>query len=273
MSPETSNRPVGHVASPSEQSVEGVVEERIKKVRRRRDRLQELAFGFTILGFLCLALAAILIVAAIAGWHSMVASGGSSVAIIFALSSFIASGSYRSDAWSLSEDLRGLEFELDLLRFSPSGDECRAEKLLAQNDYQLRRYHRLNLRQCSAIFVVGILCLLAGFAVIVATFVAIRNTHNDKTQQLIIGIVGALGAVLSNFVAAIYLKMHAAITTNLAGFHDKLVDTHRLYFANVLASRIGPDDQRYQTLQDLSLAIVERDPSGASKSQGEVSPG
>jgi hypothetical protein len=56
--------------------------------------------------------------------------------------------------------------------------------------------------------------------------------------------IGAVGAILTNFVAAIYLRMNAATSENLAAFHSRLVETHELMLGNLLASRIDNDGQR-----------------------------
>jgi hypothetical protein len=44
--------------------------------------------------------------------------------------------------------------------------------------------------------------------------------------------LGAVGALLTNYVAAIYLKMNAAASENLASFHAKLAETHQLMLGN-----------------------------------------
>jgi hypothetical protein len=159
----------------------------------------------------------------------------------------------------MDEHIQNMEFELDLLRHNPSIEEQRAEKLLSINQYQLKRYHELALSQGSWIFVVGAGCLLIGFVIIGVTFWMIRNiplqSQVKVSEHIVIGAVGSIGAILVNYVAAIYLKMYATTTTNLGAFHAKLVATNDLFFANVLASRLEKTD-RSATIKQLALAIA-----------------
>lgn len=128
--------------------------------------------------------------------------------------------------------------------------------MLGNNDSQLRSYYELNLEQCSKIFWVGILCLCAGIAVIGATLHLVRTSTANGQTQLIIGVVGAVGTILINYVAAIFLKMHSEILTILKDFQNQLVSTQELYLANVLVSRICDGATRADALKNLSLAMV-----------------
>ena len=81
-------------------------------------------------------------------------------------------------------------------------------------------------------------------------------TSFDIWTKGIVAVVGAVGTILVNYVAAIFLKMHTAAATALGEFHERLVGTHRLFLANVLASRISDDTKRQDTLADLAKAIT-----------------
>lgn len=144
----------------------------------------------------------------------------------------------------------------DLLLFKTTPDGCKADKLLSSNDEQLRSYYELNLAQCSKIFWVGILCLAAGIGVVAATLYLLKDLQNDNHKQTVIGAVGGVSAILINFVAVVFLKMHSEILTILKEFHSKLVDTQELYLANVLASRIVDDNKRFDAFKDLSYVMA-----------------
>ncbi len=171
----------------------------------------------------------------------------------------------------LDEDIRNLEFEADLLNYKPSSQEQRAQKLLSINQYQLRKYYELTLAQGFWIFLVGVACLLIGLAVIAATFVAMNSMADSAKpeQQIIVGLVGAVGAILTNYVAAVYLKMHGSIASNLAAFHARLVTTNELFFANLVASRVDPPKQS-DVFAQMALNITQGSRSEAPASEGAV---
>jgi hypothetical protein len=162
----------------------------------------------------------------------------------------------RRRAERLRELLRSLELEMDLLRFRVSAREHRAEKLLRQNQYELHRYYSQVLNQGAWVFGVGILCLLGGLAIVAYTLgLLAKPDTSENASTLAIALVGSIGAVLTNFVAAIFLRMHAGIATNLSMFHERLVGSHSMFFANVLAARLPEVDQN-RTLEQLALAMA-----------------
>lgn len=164
---------------------------------------------------------------------------------------------HQTEERRLNVQIRRLRFECGLLQLQPGGGECRAEKLLGNNDAQLRSYYELNIEQCAKIFWVGIFCLFAGVVVIAVTLWAVHKSRSETYAQVIIGAVGAVGNILINYVAAMFLKMHSELLTILKDFQSKLVDTQELYLANVLASRINEAATREDTLKELSLAMVQ----------------
>ncbi|MEA2603804.1 MAG: hypothetical protein QOF89_4796 [Acidobacteriota bacterium] len=161
---------------------------------------------------------------------------------------------HRARLRSIDFDMQSLEFEADLLQYDASNGERRAEKILRINDIQLRRYYDLNLSQNLWIFGLGAFCILLGTAIIgVAMCVVLKAPRESK---LMVAVLGGIGSILANFIAAIYLHMNAAATTNLATFHSKLVETQKLFMANLLVSRIDPDEMRWETLSQLALRIM-----------------
>ena len=160
---------------------------------------------------------------------------------------------------NIEDEMKDLDFEIDLQHFEVSKKESRAEKILLINNYQLRRYYDLTLNQNIWVFGLGIFCIFLGICVIGATFFLLLKVANSLDTKIITGAVGSIGSIMTNYVAAIYLKMHSSASTNLGKFHSRLVDTHQLLFGNPLASRIEDDQIRWQTLSQLALKLADHE--------------
>ena len=160
---------------------------------------------------------------------------------------------------TIEQDLQSIEFEIDLLQFDVNPRETRAEKILRINNLQLQRYYNLNLSQNIWVFGLGILCILLGLGVIGITLYLVLNIASSLDAKIITGVVGTIGSLLSNYIAAIYLKMHASASAHLASFHSRLVETQQLLLGNLLASRIEDDKKRWETLSQLALNMAKLD--------------
>ncbi|WP_257152423.1 TRADD-N-associated membrane domain-containing protein [Bacillus cereus] len=172
--------------------------------------------------------------------------------------------------WSTPDiiELQELENELDLLSISHSSLEERSEKLFKHHHLELKKYYDENLKQSSWIFVVGIVCILIGFAIIgITLYFLITNSSNELENKIMVASVGAIGAILSNFIAVIYLKMHAETVKSLTEFHNRFVNTHHFYFSNFLLSKIRNEDKREDALVELALKINGISPKAPA--QGE----
>ncbi|WP_377866439.1 hypothetical protein [Bacillus sp. R86525] len=167
-------------------------------------------------------------------------------------------------------ELQEVENELDLLSISHSSLEERSEKLFKHHHFELKRYYDENLKQSSWIFVVGIACILIGFAIIgITLYFLITNSSNELENKIIVASVGAIGAILSNFIAVIYLKMHSEAVKSLTEFHNRFVHTHHFYFGNFLLSKIQNESKREDALVELALKINGISPKAPA--QGEES--
>jgi hypothetical protein len=71
---------------------------------------------------------------------------------------------------------------------------------------------------------------------------------------------------MTNYIAAVYLRMHSATTGGLTTFYSSLVSTHQLFLANLLVSRIADEDKRWSALANVSLAITKYE---SEESSGE----
>jgi hypothetical protein len=158
-------------------------------------------------------------------------------------------------------DIQEIDYQIDLDRFGVNNNESRAEKVLRINELQLRRYYDLNLSQNLWVLWLGIVCIFLGVAVIATALYLTLKVATNSQARVITAVLGGVGAILSNAVAAIYLKMNASASESLTEFHGKLVDTNRLLLANLFAARIEDSERRSATLSSLAVAI-----SGASSS-------
>ena len=86
----------------------------------------------------------------------------------------------------------------------------------------------------------------------------IINVAKTIQVQIITGVLGAIGAILTNYIAAIYLKMNTTAAENLTGFHTRLVETHQILLGSLLASRIDDDAKRWETLSQLSQKLMQK---------------
>jgi hypothetical protein len=120
------------------------------------------------------------------------------------------------------------------------------------NQRQLRRYHEANLQQNAWVMATGISCILLGIGVVVLTLLLLR--FNSPPYATVI--TGCVGTILTNFVAAIFLKMHAGTASNLVDFHNRLVTAQRLFLANMIASQIDPAEKRSEVYAKLALALT-----------------
>ncbi|MDP6388414.1 MAG: hypothetical protein QF654_00800, partial [Alphaproteobacteria bacterium] len=60
----------------------------------------------------------------------------------------------------VEQELRDLEFEIELAGYDISEREIRAERMFRRNEYELLKYYHLNLRQNRWMLLVGILCIV-----------------------------------------------------------------------------------------------------------------
>jgi hypothetical protein len=154
-------------------------------------------------------------------------------------------------------DVKDLEDEIDLRQIRSDSLEQKAHKLLRIQQSQLSRYLELVLQQSRGIFVVGIGAMLVGVGVVMVTIWQTRTMGPDIDiwQKAIVAVIGAIGAILTNYVAAIYLKMFSDIGTAVQKSINSLSQSTNLNFANVLIANITSEELRNQTLKEIAVAI------------------
>lgn len=201
-------------------------------------------------------------------WYSGINAPTRQVVIVALLMAVLTAGFaglpvLRANLLDAKADIDEIDFRVELSSYPVSARETRAEKLLRLNDIQLRRYYDLNLSQNRWVFGLGIVCIALGTCIIAISLYIVIRLAQDKDTQIVTGVLGAVGAFLTNYVAVIYLKINASATETLAAFHSRLVETHQALFGNLLASRIEDDGKRWE-VGALALHVVE-----PSKVEGE----
>lgn len=156
----------------------------------------------------------------------------------------------------LEKELQNIENELELETLDTESSAKRAEKLFKNHHLELKRYYDENLNQSKVIFRIGIVCIVFGFLIVVATIYLVwQNLDNELANKLIIGGLGTVAAILTNFIGVMYLKMHAETTRSLTQFHNRFVNTHHFHFGNFLISKIENETRREEALANLALSI------------------
>ncbi len=150
-----------------------------------------------------------------------------------------------------------IQNEIDLITIKDVSLEERAEKLFRLHQIELKRYYDQTLNHSRLIFFVGIVSIFAGFVFIgVAFYLLYKFPLKEMSDKLLIGALGSIGAILSNFVAVIFVKMYSETIKSLTEFHNRLVITHYLHFSNFLVSKIKDVKLREETISDIAKSII-----------------
>jgi hypothetical protein len=170
-------------------------------------------------------------------------------------------------------EIQELQNEVELLSIADTSLEQRAEKLFRINQLELKRYYNQSLVSSLWILVVGIVCIFLGFSIIASSLSLVNfSTGNDSIEEkILLAILGAIGGVLSNFIAVIYLKMFSENIKSLNTFHNRLVVTNNLHFSNVLAASIKDVGLREKTISQIALSLSDQKYKDDVQSESESS--
>ncbi len=182
---------------------------------------------------------------------------------LYGLAFFAVGMLMRQQTRALTEEITELSNELDLMDLFEA-EERRATKLLQVNQFDLKRYYDQTLRQGNQIFYVGVLCILLGFAVVGVAFWLVQgNQLSSSEDKIIVGALGAIGGVLANFIAVVYLRMFSATIESVGKFHQRLVVRDRLNFANILTAKIATVAVREAALSQMAVELAKEPEEGA----------
>lgn len=224
------------------------IEQRIDELRGRQTRLK----ATILLGF-SLGLIVAIGSAVVAYFLSPIGGGygGLYAALLFLTG--VLGLTRRND---MNSELRELRDQLDVSELlDDSSGERRAQQLFQVHSHQIKRYYDQALRQRGLIFLTGLLCIFAGFAVI-ALALRLLTEETSLSKQIVIASLGAIGGILGNFIAVVYLRMFSETIKSIGSFHDRLVFTHHLHFANFLAAKIESEELRDKTIAYMAQALA-----------------
>jgi hypothetical protein len=168
---------------------------------------------------------------------------------------FILGAQARQRRRSAAEEIADIEHELELLHIEQHQPERRAQKMLQVNQLDLRRYYDQTLRHARLIFYFGIACIGLGFGGAAAALLLVTNADPEVSEQIIVASLGAVSAILANFIGLIYLRMFSEITGSVSSFHTRLVGTHDLYFSNFLAAKVSTPAVREQLFAEMARDV------------------
>lgn len=144
------------------------------------------------------------------------------------------------------------EEEKEFLEIDPSKRALRAEKLFKMNQKELMRYYDMNLAQTKFLSGLGIMMIIFGILIVVASLIVYIYTDSDK----ILLIVGNVSGIIVDFVGAIFIKMYTQNVEAAVRFHAKFAESNNLLLANSIANKIENDELREKTLSEIAKDII-----------------
>lgn len=226
--------------------------EEIRRLRKRRERLARLTRLYVFFGIIAIVASAI--------FYFLTKRTESWIAALYG-AFFIVAPLLRSSR-PYDTDILALESELDLIETTEIAPEQRAEKLFKHHQYELQKYYDQTLRHSKWIFVVGVMCIFVGFAIIGTSFWLVAGPQVDKAfqEKILVSVLGAVGGILANFIAVIYLRMFSEILKSVTDFHNRLVSTHNLYFANFMVTKVSETAMRDGIVSEIAKNLTKTSP-------------
>lgn len=96
----------------------------------------------------------------------------------------------------------------------------RAEKMFKMNQKELMRYYDMNLAQTKFLSELGIVMIILGILIVVASLVLYVNLNSDR----ILLFVGNVSGIIVDFVGAIFIKMYTQNVEAAVRFHAKFAE-------------------------------------------------
>jgi hypothetical protein len=164
----------------------------------------------------------------------------------------------------LESEIQDVDEQIELNRCTEENHEIRAERRFNHHQIELKRYYDQTLNQSSKIFYVGVFSIISGILLIFIFTYWVTLVDND---QIIIGFLGAIGSILSNYIAVIYGRMYKDTIESLNQFHNRLVTTHHLHYGALLSSQIKDKNLIDQTLSQMAINTSTLEPLHGSKDE------
>lgn len=120
------------------------------------------------------------------------------------------------------------------------------------NQKELMRYYDMNLAQTKFLSGLGIIMIIFGILIVVASLYMYTILGADNVLLL----VGSLSGIVVNFTGAIFIKMYTKNIEAAVKFHEKFAESNNLLLANSIAHKIDDDKLREKTLSEISKNII-----------------
>lgn len=150
----------------------------------------------------------------------------------------------------LDEDARIEEKEFS--EIAPEKRALRAEKMFRMNQRELMRYYDMNLAQTKFLSGLGIIMIIFGILIVVASLYMYMSMDADKDLLF----VGSLSGIIVDFIGAVFIKMYTKNIEAAVKFHAKFAESNNLLLANSIANKIEDDKIREDTLSEISKNII-----------------
>jgi hypothetical protein len=150
----------------------------------------------------------------------------------------------------LDEDARREEKEFS--EIAPEKRALRAEKMFRMNQKELMRYYDMNLAQTKFLSGLGIMMIVFGISIVMATLYMYMYLNEDTVLLF----VGSLSGIVVDFIGAIFIKMYTKNIEAAVKFHAKFAESNNLLLANSIANKIENDTIREITLSEISKNII-----------------
>ena len=144
------------------------------------------------------------------------------------------------------------EEEKEFSEIDPSKRALRAEKMFKMNQKELMRYYDMNLAQTKFLSGLGIMMIIFGILIVVASLIMYMYTDADKTLLL----VGNISGIIVDFVGAVFIKMYTQNVEAAVRFHAKFAESNNLLLANSIANKIENEELREKTLAEIAKDII-----------------
>lgn len=159
--------------------------------------------------------------------------------------------------WKTAKNIEKLEAdareeEKEFSEIDPSKRALRAEKMFKMNQKELMRYYDMNLAQTKFLSGLGIMMIIFGILIVVASLVMYIYTDADKTLLL----VGNISGIIVDFVGAVFIKMYTQNVEAAVRFHAKFAESNNLLLANSIANKIENEELREMTLSEIAKDII-----------------
>jgi hypothetical protein len=114
------------------------------------------------------------------------------------------------------------------------------------------RYYDMNLAQTKFLSGLGIMMIIFGILIVMATLYMYMSLETDKVLLF----VGSLSGIVVDFIGAIFIMMYTKNIEAAVRFHAKFAESNNLLLANSIANKIEDDNIREETLSEISKNII-----------------